>query len=246
MNLIVDVGNTRVKLALFEQGRLTEQCGAETLSAATLEGLLGGRRADRAVISSTRGPVPGIVELVRRFAYRVLEFTAATPVPIGNAYLTPATLGRDRLAAAVGAAALYPGRNALIVDLGTAVTIDLLSADGIFRGGCISPGMAMRFRALHEYTASLQLCDAIDSERAVGRTTDEAIRLGVMNSIAFEIEGYVARLEGEFEDLCVIFTGGDAKFFVKRIKNTIFANCNLVFYGLNRILEYNASEEHLD
>ena len=97
MNLIVDVGNTRVKLALFEQGRLTEQCGAETLSAATLEGLLGGRRADRAVISSTRGPVPGIVELVRRFAYRVLEFTAATPVPIGNAYLTPATLGRDRL-----------------------------------------------------------------------------------------------------------------------------------------------------
>ena len=80
----------------------------------------------------------------------------------------------------------------------------------------------------------------------MGRTTDEAIRLGVMNSIAFEIEGYVARLEGEFEDLCVIFTGGDAKFFVKRIKNTIFANCNLVFYGLNRILEYNASEEHLD
>ena len=85
MNLIVDVGNTRVKLALFEQGRLTEQCGAETLSAATLEGLLGGRRADRAVISSTRGPVPGIVELVRKFACRVLEFTAATPVPIGNA-----------------------------------------------------------------------------------------------------------------------------------------------------------------
>lgn len=84
MNLIVDVGNTRVKLALFEQGRLTEQCGAETLSAATLEGLLGGRRADRAVISSTRGPVPGIVELVRRFAYRVLEFTAATPVPIAT------------------------------------------------------------------------------------------------------------------------------------------------------------------
>lgn len=167
-------------------------------------------------------------------------------MPIGNAYLTPATLGRDRLAAAVGAAALYPGRNALIVDLGTAVTIDLLSADGVFRGGCISPGMAMRFRSLHEYTASLPLCDAIDSERAVGRTTDEAIRLGVMNSIAFEIEGYVARLEGEFEDLCVIFTGGDAKFFVKRIKNTIFANCNLVFYGLNRILEYNASEEHLD
>jgi len=246
VNLIVDVGNTRVKLALFEQGRLTEQCGAETLSAATLEGLLGGRRADRAVISSTRGPVPGIVELVRRFAYRVLEFTAATPVPIGNAYLTPATLGRDRLAAAVGAAALYPGRNALIVDFGTAVTLDFVSADGVFRGGCISPGMAMRFRALHEYTAALPLCDATDSAELLGRTTDEAVRLGVMNSLAFEIEGYIARMQGEIEDLCVIFTGGDTNFFAKRIKNTIFANCNLVFWGLNRILEYNASEEHLD
>ena len=240
MNLIVDVGNTRVKLALFEQGRLTEQCGAETLSAATLEGLLGGRRADRAVISSTRGPVPGIVELVRKFACRVLEFTAATPVPIGNAYLTPATLGRDRLAAAVGAAALYPGRNALIVDFGTAVTLDFVSADGVFRGGCISPGMAMRFRALHEYTAALPLCDATDSAELLGRTTDEAVRLGVMNSLAFEIEGYIARMQGEIEDLCVIFTGGDTNFFAKRIKNAIFADCELVFLGLNRILEFNA------
>ena len=104
----------------------------------------------------------------------------------------------------------------------------------------------MRFRALHEYTAALPLCDATDSAELLGRTTDEAVRLGVMNSLAFEIEGYIARMQGEIEDLCVIFTGGDTNFFAKRIKNTIFANCNLVFWGLNRILEYNASEEHLD
>ena len=183
---------------------------------------------------------------MRPFADYLLEFTPVTPVPIGNAYLTPATLGRDRLAAAVGAATLYPGRNALIVDFGTAVTLDFVSADGVFRGGCISPGMAMRFRALHEYTAALPLCDATDSAELLGRTTDEAVRLGVMNSLAFEIEGYIARMQGEIEDLCVIFTGGDTNFFAKRIKNTIFANCNLVFWGLNRILEYNASEEHLD
>ena len=101
-------------------------------------------------------------------------------------------------------------------------------------------------RALHEYTAALPLCDATDSAELLGRTTDEAVRLGVMNSLAFEIEGYIARMQGEIEDLCVIFTGGDTNFFAKRIKNTIFANCNLVFWGLNRILEYNASEEHLD
>ena len=246
MNLVVDIGNTLLKLAVFDGGRLVAQQCVGELREETFAGLLGGARAARAVVASTRGEAPAIVEAVRRHTDNLLEFTPATPVPIGNAYLTPATLGRDRLAAAVGAATLYPGRNALIVDFGTAVTLDFVSADGVFRGGCISPGMAMRFRALHEYTAALPLCDATDSAELLGRTTDEAVRLGVMNSLAFEIEGYIARMQGEIEDLCVIFTGGDTNFFAKRIKNTIFANCNLVFWGLNRILEYNASEEHLD
>ncbi|HJC18927.1 type III pantothenate kinase [Alistipes dispar] len=246
MNLVVDIGNTLLKLAVFDGGRLVAQQCVGELREETFAGLLGGARAARAVVASTRGEAPAIVEAVRRHTDYLLEFTPATPVPIGNAYLTPATLGRDRLAAAVGAATLYPRRNALIVDFGTAVTLDFVSADGVFRGGCISPGMAMRFRALHEYTAALPLCDATDSAELLGRTTDEAVRLGVMNSLAFEIEGYIARMQGEIEDLCVIFTGGDTNFFAKRIKNTIFANCNLVFWGLNRILEYNASEEHLD
>ena len=246
MNLVVDIGNTLLKLAVFDGGRLVAQQCVGELREETFAGLLGGARAARAVVASTRGEAPAIVEAVRRHTDYLLEFTPATPVPIGNAYLTPATLGRDRLAAAVGAATLYPGRNALIVDFGTAVTLDFVSADGVFRGGCISPGMAMRFRALHEYTAALPLCDATDSAELLGRTTDEAVRLGVMNSLAFEIEGYIARMQGEIEDLCVIFTGGDTNFFAKRIKNTIFANCNLVFWGLNRILEYNAREEHLD
>lgn len=246
MNLVVDIGNTLLKLAVFDGGRLVAQQCVGELREETFAGLLGGARAARAVVASTRGEAPAIVEAVRRHTDYLLEFTPATPVPIGNAYLTPATLGRDRLAAAVGAATLYPRRNALIVDFGTAVTLDFVSADGVFRGGCISPGMAMRFRALHEYTAALPLCDATDSAELLGRTTDEAVRLGVMNSLAFEIEGYIARMQDEIEDLCVIFTGGDTNFFAKRIKNTIFANCNLVFWGLNRILEYNASEEHLD
>ena len=246
MNLVVDIGNTLLKLAVFDGGRLVAQQCVGELREETFAGLLGGARAARAVVASTRGEAPAIVEAVRRHTDYLLEFTPATPVPIGNAYLTPATLGRDRLAAAVGAATLYPRRNARIVDFGTAVTLDFVSADGVFRGGCISPGMAMRFRALHEYTAALPLCDATDSAELLGRTTDEAVRLGVMNSLAFEIEGYIARMQGEIEDLCVIFTGGDTNFFAKRIKNTIFANCNLVFWGLNRILEYNASEEHLD
>ena len=246
MNLIVDIGNTLVKLAVFDGGRIVAQRCVERLHPSMLGELLEGRRAAKAVVASTRGEADDVIETVRPYADYLLEFTSQTPVPVANAYHTPETLGRDRLAAAVGATVLYPGRNVLIVDFGTAVTIDLVTADNTFRGGCISPGVTMRFRALHDYTAKLPLCAATGGEGLSGLTTEEAIELGVMNGIAFEIEGYVTRMREKIDGLRVIFTGGDAKFFVKRIKNTIFANCNLVFCGLNRILEHNASEEHLD
>ena len=239
MNLVVDFGNTLVKLAVFDKGELVAQRCMERLHPSVLEELLSEWPVRRAVVASTRGEVDDVAAML-------LEFTSQTSVPIGNAYLTPETLGRDRLAAAVGATVLYPGENVLIVDFGTAVTIDLVTADNTFRGGCISPGVTMRFRALHDYTAKLPLCAATGGEGLSGLTTEEAIELGVMNGIAFEIEGYVTRMREKIDGLRVIFTGGDAKFFVKRIKNTIFANCNLVFCGLNRILEHNASEEHLD
>lgn len=242
----MDIGNSLVKLAVFEGGQLVAQTSTKYLQPSVFEEILPGRRATRAIVESTRGDADEILSLVRDRADYVLEFTPRTPVPIANAYRTPETLGRDRLAAAVGATVLYPRRNVLIVDFGTAVTIDLVTADGTFRGGCISPGMRSRFRSLHDYTAKLPLCSATESEELQGLSTEEAIRLGVMNSISFEIEGYVNRMQEKIDDLCVIFTGGDAKYFAKRIKNTIFANCNLVFCGLDRILEYNASEEHLD
>ncbi len=246
MNLVVDFGNTLVKLAVFDKGELVAQRCMERLHPSVLEELLSEWPVRRAVVASTRGEVDDVAAMLRGRVDYLLEFTSQTPVPIGNAYLTPETLGRDRLAAAVGATVLYPGENVLIVDFGTAVTIDLVTADNTFRGGCISPGVKTRFRALHDYTAKLPLCAATEDEGLSGLTTEEAIELGVMNGIAFEIEGYVVRMREQIDGLCVIFTGGDAKFFVKRIKNTIFANCNLVFCGLNRILEHNASEEHLD
>ena len=245
-NLIVDIGNTFIKYALMERGELRDECRAERFSVGALTAWLGGRSAARAIVGSSRGDASAVAAALRGLGIPTLLFTPETAVTLGNAYHTPETLGRDRLAAAVGATVLYPGRNVLIVDFGTAVTIDLVTADNTFRGGCISPGMKTRFRALHDYTACLPLCGPTESGELQGLTTEEAIRLGVMNSLTFEIEGYMARMEKKIDDLCVIFTGGDAKYFAKRIKNTIFANCNLVFCGLDRILEYNASEEHLD
>ncbi len=278
VNLIIDIGNTLVKTAVMDGGRIVAERSDERLHPSMLDDLFAAWPIRRAILASTRGEVDDIADMVRPRVEYMLEFTSQTPVPIHNAYHTPETLGRDRLAAAVGAAALYPGRNVLIVDFGTAVTIDLVTADNTFRGGCISPGVNTRFRALHDYTARLPLCSADEAETCrnetdvcrnetdvcqdetdacqsvgsrplpelLGLTTEGAIRAGVMNGVAFEIEGYIARMSGEIDDLCVIFTGGDAKYFAKRIKNTIFANCNPVFCGLDRILEYNASEEHLD
>ncbi|MEG0788755.1 MAG: type III pantothenate kinase [Alistipes sp.] len=245
MNLIIDIGNTLVKLAIFDKNEIVLQHSMEHRDTAMLDVLLNRYPTlDKAIICSTRGDCEELIGKIRSRMACCLEFTAHVAVPISNAYLTPATLGRDRLAAAVGASVLHPSRNVLVVDFGTALTIDLVTADGTFRGGVISPGMNTRFRALHHYTAQLPLCEATEEILPLGNTTATAIEQGVMNGIAFEIEGYIDRMSNEFADLCIIFTGGDAKYFVKRIKNTIFANYNLVLYGLNRILEYNTSEEN--
>ena len=230
----------------MEQGRIAAQRTAEGWDEGLVADWLRDGSVAGAIVSSTRGDAEPVAATLRGRVPRVVAFTPLTPVPVRNGYATPATLGCDRLAAAVGAAALFPGRNVLVVDLGTAVTFDLVTADATYRGGCISPGMALRFKSLHEHTARLPLCEARDGECLVGSATQDAVTYGVVNSLTFEIEGYIARMEALYADLCVIFTGGDANFFAKRIKNTIFANCNPVFRGLERILEYDASEEHLD
>lgn len=266
MNLIVDIGNTRVKLAVMEGGECVAERSAEHLVPAMLDELFALHAIDKAIVSSTRGEA-GAAEaaaMLRGRVARLVEFGPRTPVPIRSDYLTPETLGRDRLAAAVGATVLWPGRNVLIVDCGTAVTFDLVTADGVYRGGNISPGLRMRFGALHDHTAALPLCGPADGEEdeagdeagdgtgegnaapGLGRTTREAIGRGVMNSLVYEIEGYAARMGRKIDGLCVIFTGGDAKYLAKRIKNTIFANRNPVVHGLDRILEFNASEEYLE
>lgn len=245
MNLAVDIGNTRVKFAVMDRGECVAERCSDAFSSDVFIGLADAFPLRRAIVSSTRGSAADAVAAIRARGISCLEFTPQTPVPIKCDYLTPETLGRDRLAAAVGVSVLWPGRNVLIVDCGTAVTIDLVTADGTFRGGCISPGLQARFRALHDCTASLPLCGIPDSGELLGRSTRQAIGSGVVNSLVFEIEGYIRRLRQKIDDLCVIFIGGDAKHLTKRIKNTIFANRNPVFCGLDRILEFHASEEDL-
>ena len=240
VNLIIDIGNSLLKMALMQGDEVIEQHSCNALTEQQIRDAQARYPSlRRAIVASTALSTAEVASLLRRCGVEVLEMNSLTPVPIGNDYLTPETLGVDRLAAAVGAVEVLGLRDALIVDFGTAITIDLVE-NGVFRGGNISPGVRTRFRALHDYTSRLPECEATDEILRLGRSTREAIEQGVMEGITHEIEGYIRAFSQGNEKLSLIFTGGDANFFVKRIKNAIFAKCDVVLCGLNRILEYNA------
>ncbi len=240
MNLVIDIGNTRVKMGVFSGMELLHSEDSQDFELSRVEALSLRYGLSHAIISSTRKDVSMIAEALRGVVSDVLEFSNATPIPIKNSYATPETLGRDRLAAAVAAVVISDANNQLIVDMGTAITIDLVTADGGFEGGVISPGMTMRFRSLNEFTAALPLCDPTSEVLECARTTRDAIVEGVMQGIAYEIDGYIDEIRKKICEIDIIFTGGDVKYFENRIKNPIFAKRELLLVGLNRILEYNA------
>ena len=240
MNLAIDIGNTLAKAAVIDGGQVVDVYKTETLTPAWLDEIFAACPGiDRAILSSVRGGEEALAGWLQGRLKRFIRFDHTTPVPIENGYKTPETLGCDRLAAAVGAAVLFPGEDVLVVDFGTAITLDLLTADGTFCGGNISPGAAARFSALHDYTKKLPLRALADTVETLGKTTHQAIESGVVNGIVYEIEGTADRLYGKHPSLRILFTGGDAKFFEKRVKFPIFATQDLVLTGLNKILEYN-------
>jgi type III pantothenate kinase len=241
MNLIIDIGNSRAKAVVMEGDAIMGEYVAESFDATLCATILADHPTiERAIIASTRGDEDGVKAIVEeRIARAIIFKPATTPIPLDNHYHTPETLGADRLAAAVGAQAMYPNSDIMIVDFGTAITIDIVEG-GAFKGGNISPGVTTRFRALADYTARLPRCNATDEVLDHGRTTKEAIEQGVMRGVEYEILGYTEAFMQKNGEKCIIFTGGDAKYFVKRIKNTIFADCEPVIFGLNRILNYNA------
>ena len=246
VNIIVDEGNTCCKIAVMSGVDVLFEAVDGSFDEATLRGVVVRYAPAMAAVSSTRGGGDAIAAAVRRYVERVMVVTAQSPMPIGVEYDTPQTLGVDRVAAAVGVRQLYDCDDALIIDMGSAITFDLMEG-GVFRGGNISAGVAMRLRALHDYTAALPIVEV--PERAefelLGCSTCEAMERGVMQGVLYEIEGYVERFSAEKPKIRIIFCGGDAKRFVNRIKNAIFAGRNLVYVGLNTILEYNAARSNI-
>ena len=244
MNLVVDIGNTRAKAVVMSGVDVVSSYVSDSATEQWLRDIVAEHQAiRRAIVSSTRGDGAAVCDMLRRVVEYVVHFEpSTTPIPLGNDYATPQTLGADRLAAAVGASAMYGDEALLIVDFGTAITVDRVER-GLYLGGNISPGVTLRFRALADYTACLPLCSATDEVLEYGRTTREAIEQGVMRGIEHEIRGYIEDFSKKNAKICTIFTGGDAKYFAMRIKNAIFADCEPVIFGLNTILNYNADRQ---
>jgi type III pantothenate kinase len=238
LKLIADVGNTLMKLAVFD-GKL--MVAHEVFPNSAMEQFRGFTEAqgpfDGIILSSViREPEEMTAWLSRSGPLLILD--AQTPVPIRNSYQTPETLGKDRLAAAVGAWSLFPGRNILSIDAGTCITFDFVSRSGEYLGGAISPGIRMRFQAMHTFTGKLPLIEPEDFTGPVGRSTRESLLSGVIHGVTEEIRGVIALYRQEFGDLEIILTGGDHEFLHNKLKINIFAAPYLVLLGLNEILDH--------
>ncbi len=238
-HLVIDRGNSACKWAFFGAGQEPLEV-LVTVSGEMLADEYFECYQPKAAIYASVGPADeAFVEALRARVPRFFVYGLQMHIPIGNAYLSPRTLGLDRLAAAVGAWTLAPGRASLIVDMGTAITYDFLSADGCYQGGNIAPGIWLRFKILNQETAALPMVEAKTDFPAMGRDTETAIRAGVMQGIWHELQGYLQQYQAQDPDLLCFLTGGDLSFFESRIKSPIFASKNLVLIGLNRILHDN-------
>ena len=239
MNLIIDIGNTVAKIAVFDNDEIVEVIRGSNHSLDCLTMLCNKYKIENGIIASVITLSNTIRRQLSKLNFKVLELTYKTPIPIQNMYKTPQTLGMDRLAAVVGANYLCPKKNLLVIDAGTALTYEFIDANNNYWGGNISPGIYTRFKALNACCDKLPLIEKGGDFPEFGYSTETAIRSGVIKGIEFEIIGYITLMQKKHPDLLVFLTGGDKFSFDTNLKSIIFADRFLVLKGLIRILNYN-------
>ena len=239
MNLVIDIGNSKVKVAVFEIDTmiLSAVC-EETSFLDELKKISNKYQIDQSIVSSVKDIEDEYFEELQKLP-SLLLLNSDTLVPFKNLYSSPSTLGNDRIALAAAAVSEYPQKNSLIIDAGTCITYDFINSSNEYMGGAISPGLEMRYKALHQHTSKLPLLSKNEVYRRTGFSTTESIHSGVINGVLCEIEGVIAQYKQDFNDLTVVLTGGDTKFLSKQLKNSIFANQNFLLQGLNKILTHN-------
>jgi type III pantothenate kinase len=236
MNLVIDSGNTRFKAAIFSGTNLGEK--HSFLNKEELKSFLNHHTFESAIVSSVSFDGNEILNWIK--ASKKILLTHLLALPIQIKYKTPETLGVDRIAAVCGVVDIFPNKNTLVIDAGTAITYDFVDSQRNYEGGSISPGIKMRFESLHTFTERLPLVAKEGDLPLTGNTTETCIRSGVLNGVIAEVEGTINNYKQLYPDLGVVLCGGDSFFFENKLKPTIFATPDLVLSGLNRILLHNA------
>lgn len=239
MNLCIDQGNSSTKIGVFSENELIYTEQVYQPDAERIMAIFEQYNIKYSILSSVIHPVDSLKEFLKRESEKYIELSHTTFLPIRNNYKTPETLGRDRLAAVVGAVSLMPETDLLVIDAGTAITYDFVDASGNYCGGNIAPGLTLRARSLYEFTQNLPLVEVTEEIDFIGSDTQSAIQAGILYGIVLEIDGYIERLMLKYPKLSVFLTGGSSFYFENKLKNRIFANENLVLIGLNRILQNN-------
>lgn len=240
MNLILDVGNSYVKMAVFTNNKLHyREILKPNLNLTSFLKAIKSLPDIMNVIISSVSELNVDVYSYLNTNYKVIDINNQLKFPFENCYNTPNTLGGDRLALAAAASFYYPNKNVLIIDAGTCITYDLINASNQYLGGGISPGIAMRYKSLNYFTSRLPLLDSKNDSKLIGTDTNRSIESGVINGVISEIDGIISQYMMEFDDLTVVLTGGDSEFLSMQLKNSIFANSNFLLEGLNYLLQFN-------
>jgi type III pantothenate kinase len=239
MNLAIDIGNTRVKAAVFEGDKLIELFVFDKkIIISQIRKIIKKHPISLGIMSNV-GSVSAkkMAQLKKSFDFMVVS--ASLKVPFTNLYKTPKTLGVDRIALVAGAVKQFPNKNVLIIDAGTCITFDFIDSKASYLGGAISPGINMRYKALNKFTANLPLITTLQLDDFIGKNTEESIISGVLNGVQNEINGIIEAYREKYLHLTVVLTGGDTNFLSKQLKSSIFANQNFLLQGLNEILKFN-------
>ena len=242
MNLVIDIGNTQIKVAVFEENILLfkDQFQSDSILPKVLSTL---EQYDikHAIMSHVAHLDQQIFVELKKMV-NPIEMNHKTILPFTNKYRSPKTLGVDRLALVAGAHGQFPNKNVLVIDAGSCITFDFLNQNCEYYGGDISPGIGMRYKAVNHYTANLPMLDRTDVVPELGDSTSNAIHRGILNGVIQEIEGVIHQYKSKYQKLTVVLTGGDTIFLAKNIKSSIFAIPNFLLEGLNSILIHNIDE----
>ena len=238
MYLIIDIGNTFIKLAIFQDGKIVYNKRVKKVLVRDIKAINKKYPFSASIVSSVRVKSAYFIEYLKK-NHNLLELTHKTKVPIKNRYKTPRTLGLDRLAAVVGAANMYPKKNCLVIDIGTCMTYDFIDDKRNYFGGNIAPGVELRLMSMHHFTSALPLLKRKWHAEMLGDTTKSAMQNGAVWGVKLEIEAFIKTLTSKKGKMAVLLTGGDASYFGEIIDSEIFVAPNLLLKGLHDILEYN-------